>query len=219
MVDLPIRWTARLLDRFANAQIGPAAADVAGHRVVDIGIRRMRVARKQRRSRHDLARLAVAALNDLAVEPGLLDLGARRCRADRLDRRDLRGANAVDIGDAGTGGDAIDMHGAGAAQRHAAAELGAGHAQHVAQHPEERRVAVHIYALCVPIDFNGEGHGAHSFFADGDRRHDPPTHTCAQRTTGLCMPVRTRTQANADKLSATVNPSIRPYFSRTCLNK
>src|SRR5262249_58891223 len=77
-----------LFDRFANAQISPAAADVAGHRVVDVGIRRMRVARKQRRSGHDLARLAVAALNDLAVEPGLLDLGAGRGRADRLDRRD-----------------------------------------------------------------------------------------------------------------------------------
>ena len=30
-----------LLDRFANADIGPAAADVAGHRVVDVGIGRM----------------------------------------------------------------------------------------------------------------------------------------------------------------------------------
>src|SRR6516164_10158748 len=81
----------RLLDRFANAQIGPAAADVAGHRVV------------------------VAALNDLAVEPGLLDRGPRRCRADCLDRRDRGGADAVDRGDTGTGGDAVDVHGAGAA--------------------------------------------------------------------------------------------------------
>ena len=38
----------------------------------------MWVACEQRRSGHDLPRLAVAALNDLAVEPGLLDLGARR---------------------------------------------------------------------------------------------------------------------------------------------
>src|SRR6202011_2203870 len=85
-----------LLDRFANADIGPAAADVAGHRVVDIGIGRMRVAGEERRSGHDLARLAVAALNDLPVEPGLLDLGACRRRADRLDRCDLGSADAVD---------------------------------------------------------------------------------------------------------------------------
>ena len=48
----------------------------------------MRIACKQRRRRHDLARLAVAALQDFAVEPGFLDLGAGRRRADRLDRRD-----------------------------------------------------------------------------------------------------------------------------------
>ena len=41
-------------------------------------------------------------------------------------------------------GDAVDMHRAGAAQRHAAAELRAGHAEHVAQHPQQRRVAVDI---------------------------------------------------------------------------
>src|SRR5258708_28382591 len=99
-----------LLDRFANADIGATAANVAGHRVVDVGIRRMRVAREQRRSGHDLARLAVAALNDFLVKPRLLDLGARPRRADRLDRRNLRGAHAADRGDTGTAGDAVDMH-------------------------------------------------------------------------------------------------------------
>jgi hypothetical protein len=103
--------------------------------------------------------LAVAALNDLAIEPGLLDLGARRCRADGLDCRDLGAADAVDRDDTGTGGDAIDMHGAGAAQRHAAAELRAGHAEHVAQHPQERRIAVDIDAVCVPVDFDVKSHG------------------------------------------------------------
>src|SRR5215218_5060862 len=31
------------LDRFANTEIGPAATDVAGHRVIDLSIGRMRV--------------------------------------------------------------------------------------------------------------------------------------------------------------------------------
>src|SRR5258705_13620314 len=105
-----------LLDGFTNADIGPTAADVAGHRGVDVGIGGAWVAREQRRSRHDLARLAVPALNDLPVEPGLLDLGARRCRPDGLDRRDLGGAAAVDRGDGGTNGVAVAMHGAGAAK-------------------------------------------------------------------------------------------------------
>src|SRR5262249_57568165 len=95
-----------------------------------------RVAGKEGGRGHDLARLAVAALNDLAVEPSLLDLCTGRRSADRLDCRNRRVADAVDGSDAGTGGGAIDMHGASATQRHAAAELCTGHAEHVAQHPE-----------------------------------------------------------------------------------
>jgi hypothetical protein len=60
-----------LFDCFADADIGAAAADVAGHGIVNVGIARMRVAREKRRRRYDLARLAVAALNDFLVEPGL----------------------------------------------------------------------------------------------------------------------------------------------------
>src|SRR5258705_12967706 len=118
----------------------------------------MRVARKQRRSGHDLAGLAVPALHDLSVDPGLLDPGARGCRADRLDRRDRGGADAVDRGDTGTHCNAVDMHGAGAAERHAAAELRAGHAEYVAQHPEERRVAVDIDHPIDAVDLNCGGH-------------------------------------------------------------
>src|SRR4051794_1717996 len=76
-----------LFDCFTDAYIGPTAADVAGHGSIDVGIGRVWPARQQRRSGHDLARLAVTALNDLAVEPGLLDPGAHGGCADRLDRR------------------------------------------------------------------------------------------------------------------------------------
>ena len=40
----------------------------------------------------------------------------------------------------------------GAAQRHAAAELGAGHVEVVAQHPEQRRVAVGVGLHALAID-------------------------------------------------------------------
>src|SRR5262249_21012678 len=59
--SLPVRLRG-LLDGLADPQIGPAAADVAGHRTVDVGVGRMRVLGEQRRRRHDLAGLAVAAL-------------------------------------------------------------------------------------------------------------------------------------------------------------
>src|SRR5258708_2595431 len=48
--------------------------------------------------------------------------------------------------------------GCGLLASNAAADLRAGHAEHVAQHPEERRVAVGIDAVCIPVDFNAEGH-------------------------------------------------------------
>src|SRR3954454_18685520 len=115
------------LDRLPDADIGPAPADVAAHGVVDVGVAWVRSAGEQRRGRHDLPELAVAALDHLMIEPGLLDSRTRRCRADRLDRRDRGCADAVDAGDAGACGDAVDMHGAGAAEARAATEFGSGH--------------------------------------------------------------------------------------------
>ena len=44
-------------------------------------------------------------------------------------------------------GVAIDVDGAGAAQRHAAAELGAGHAQRVAQDPQQRHFGNRVDGL------------------------------------------------------------------------
>jgi len=67
----------RLFDRLADANIGAAATDVAGHRIVDIGIARVWIARQQRGCGHDLAGLAIATLNDFEIEPRLLNLLAR----------------------------------------------------------------------------------------------------------------------------------------------
>src|ERR1700738_2875509 len=99
------------------------------------------------------------------VEPGFLDPRACGRPTDRLDRRDLRLADTVDRGDAGTGGDAVDMHGAGATQCHAATEFCAGHAEHVPQDPEQRCVAVDIDAVLPSIDVDIKGHDAFSFLA------------------------------------------------------
>ena len=53
----------------------------------------------------------------------------------------------VDVADrdrAGAHRLAVDMHGAGAALRDAAAEFGAGQSELVAQHPEQRRLRLDI---------------------------------------------------------------------------
>src|SRR5271154_3346799 len=51
-----------LVNGFANAQIGAAAADVAVHGGVNVRVRGMRILREQRGSGHHLAGLAVSAL-------------------------------------------------------------------------------------------------------------------------------------------------------------
>src|SRR6516165_9444400 len=84
------------LDRLANADIGAATADVACHGSVDVGIIRIWRGREQSRRRHDLTRLAIAALNDFQIEPRPLNLGARWRRADAFDRGDDAIADRTD---------------------------------------------------------------------------------------------------------------------------
>src|SRR5438876_6536321 len=58
------------------------------------------------------------------------------------------------------------------AQREAATELGAGHAQDVAQHPKHRRVVVDIDAMRLPVDSDGEGHDVLSCSINDTRNTD-----------------------------------------------
>ena len=72
-----------------------AAAEVARHRPVDVGVGRMRILLEQRGGGHDLAGLAITALRHVELAPGLL----QRMLAggiEALDRRDRRAADARD---------------------------------------------------------------------------------------------------------------------------
>src|SRR6266446_10048277 len=62
------------------------------------------------------------------------------------------------------------MDRARAAQRTTATELGAGHTEDVAHHPQHRRVVVDIDAVCLPIDCDGERHDGLSL-SDNDTRN------------------------------------------------
>src|SRR4051812_10639747 len=124
-----------LLDRGADARIGAAAADVAGHGVIDIGVARLGRCGEQGARRHDLARLAVAALRHVEREPRLLDFLARRRAADGFDRGDALAERRGDWRDARARRLSVDLDSARAAKALAAAELRARHVQHVAQRP------------------------------------------------------------------------------------
>src|SRR5215831_15036415 len=85
--------TRGALDRLADADIGAAAADIACHGRVDVGIVGMRCGSEQCGCRHDLARLAIAALDDFQIQPGLLHLRSGGSCAHTLDRGDDAIAN------------------------------------------------------------------------------------------------------------------------------
>ena len=131
--------------------VGAATADV-GHRRVDVGVGRIGIGLEQRCRRHDHAALAVAALGHVEVEPGLLDRVQLVAVGDAFDCRDLAAPTEF----IGTWqervGHAVDVHGAGAALGDAAAVLRAGHAERVAQHPEQRGVGFDVYVVSLSVD-------------------------------------------------------------------
>ena len=63
---------------------------------------------------------------------------------DDFDRGDRRAADATDGRDAGAGRRPVQMTCAGTAESHPTAALGAGHAEHVTKHPQQRGITVDV---------------------------------------------------------------------------
>src|SRR5262249_47932442 len=146
-LHLPARGA---LDGADDPAVGPAAAEIAVHRLHDLRTRGLRRLRQQGRGLHDLARLTVAALKHLLGDPRLL----RRMTAIRRQAFDCRDPLAFDglhPGHAGPHGLTVDVHGTGAAHRDAAAVLRAGELELLAQHPQQGLVRlrrdVHLPAV------------------------------------------------------------------------
>src|SRR6266852_7770417 len=76
-----------------------------------------------------------------------------------FDGGDFLAGDAGNRGDAGARSFAIDMHGASAAERHAAAEFRAGHVQGVTKHPEQRHVRADFDGLGLAVQSESDGHG------------------------------------------------------------
>ena len=98
---------------------------------------------QQRRRGHDHAALAEAALRHVERDPGLLHR-VRAVRRQAFDGDDLLARpRRVETGRTQRARrHAVDVHRAGAALRDAAAVLGAGQAELLAQHPQQRRVGL-----------------------------------------------------------------------------
>jgi hypothetical protein len=150
------------MDRRPNAWIGPAAAQIALHGVVNIIIRGRRIFRKQARRLHDLTRLAISALRHLMFDLCCLKRMQRLRRAEPFDRRD-RPVHILERQLARPHRDPVHMHRAGPAGRNAAAELGAGPVQLIAQHPKQGHIPRQINAALLSIHRQNFGHARSSY--------------------------------------------------------
>ena len=70
---------------------------------------------------------------------------------EAFDGGDRLPGHALNLRDAGAHGVTVDVDGAGSAHRHAAAELGAGHAECIAEDPQQRHFRNRIYGLRFPV--------------------------------------------------------------------
>ena len=119
---------------FADALIGAAAANVAAHGVVNIGVGGFWFLGEQGDCGHDLAGLAVTALGNIFFNPGFLD-GVRTIGGEAFNGKDFLATDAGDGSDAGASGFAVDVNGASTAESHAATEFRARHVEGIAQYP------------------------------------------------------------------------------------
>src|SRR5690348_3511569 len=160
------------MDGGADALVRAAATDV-GHRRVDVGVRGMRRFREQRRGRHDLPRLAVAALRHVFLDPGALH-GVAAVGRQPFDRGDRLPGDARNRCGARPHRLAVDVDGARAAQRHAASELGPGEAERVTQYPEQRHRRDSVDRLRFSVE------------CELDRSHSIPPRYAEYTAYGIC---------------------------------
>src|SRR3954454_19656243 len=103
-------------DGLRDALVAAAAAEIAGHRIGNVFIRRCGLLLEQGRALHDLAGLPVAALRHAEIAPRDLD---RVCtlRVEPFNGHDVLARDIGHRNAAGAYGLAVEMHRAGAAKR------------------------------------------------------------------------------------------------------
>src|SRR5262249_26009736 len=147
---------------------GAAAADV-GDLAVDVGVGRLGLGGQQGSDRHDHAGLAVSALRNVVVDPGLLHLVQNPSLGEPLDGRDLLALGGAHRQRARAHGLTVDMHRASTALGYSAPVLGAGQADVLANHPEQRCVRVDIDVVRLSID----GQTSHVVFSLACAHYSP----------------------------------------------
>ena len=144
------------------------AAEVTVHALDDLGTRGMRSVQQQAVSVHDHAGGAVAALQGIVVDEGLLQRMQLAVRGQALDRGDVLARHVLCFERAGAYGLLLDDDGARAAQTLTTSILGAGQSQVVAEHRKQRAMGIdpNAHSLAVEIEADGFVHVAPGVIVD-----------------------------------------------------
>src|SRR5262249_51730563 len=141
----------RGVDRSAHLLEGATATDI-GDRAIDVRVRGLGPVLEQRRPRHDHSCLAIATLRHIVLDPGLLHLVQSVAFGQPFDRRDVLAFGGADGKRAGAHSLALNMNCAGAALGDAAAILGAGQTNLLANDPQQRSVWVRFDGMGLSVD-------------------------------------------------------------------
>ena len=148
--DLPMRHC--LLDRRHDVGIGAAAADVSTHQFADfVGALRFAFG-DQAGSRADLARRAIAALERVMVDEGLLQRMQRAFACQTFDGDDLGAVLHYRERKTGIDPPSIHQHRARATLAVVAALFGAGEVEVVPKRVEQRRPRRRLQLPLLPVD-------------------------------------------------------------------
>ena len=139
------------MDCLAHLLEGAAAANI-GDGFVDVLVGRLRFLLEKRSHRHDHSGLAISALRNVIVDPGLLNFVQRAVSGQPFDRGDLLAAGFADQYATGAHRNAIDMDRAGSALCNATTVFGAGQADIFADRPKQRRIRLDIHVESFAID-------------------------------------------------------------------
>ena len=160
------------MDSLADAKVRTAAAEIAGHRCVNVGVGRIGLLGEERGGRHDLAGLAIAALGHTDFGPGALD-GMGLVRGSKaFDCGDALADGGGDGRDAGTNWLTVDVDGACAALGDAAAVFGASETKLLSQSPKQWNSRLHIQRPECAVHHQLDWHGT-----DQNARYAP---TCRE---------------------------------------
>ena len=145
-----------VLDRIDDVHVSGAAAEIPRYRLADLGFAGVRVGGEQRGPGHQHAGGAEAALEAVFLHEALLERAHAVGAGEPLDRADL-GAVGLDGQDgARLGGHAVDQHGARAAVRGVAPDVGAGEREFVADQVDEEQAGVDLARVRLAIDGDGD---------------------------------------------------------------